>query len=181
MARTKTEASRNDWNTPPHIVRAVKDAFGGTIDLDPCSNPTSQVGATINLSRETGHDGRAVPWTGNVFVNPPYGGGLLVPWVHKAAREASRGAKVILLIPAAVGNKWWHEPGGPWSAGTRICFISGRLSFLENDVPKKGNPSDSALVYYGSEDGADQFERKVSHLGCVVAVQRVRPAQLEVA
>ena len=39
-----------DWCTPPKYVDAVKEVFDGTIELDPCSNRWSIVGAAVEWS-----------------------------------------------------------------------------------------------------------------------------------
>ena len=71
--RTNSEALSQHWCTPPKYVDAVKEFFGGSIALDPCSNRHSIVSAQVEYSLpET--DGLAASWDyPTVFVNPPYG------------------------------------------------------------------------------------------------------------
>ena len=40
-------SDNKEWGTPAHYVDAVKEVFGGEIDLDPCSNRFSIVKAKI--------------------------------------------------------------------------------------------------------------------------------------
>lgn len=91
--RTNSEALSQHWCTPPKYVDAVKEFFGGSIALDPCSNRHSIVNAQVEYSLpET--DGLAASWDyPTVFVNPPYGRDrerctTIRDWLRKCA-EAS--------------------------------------------------------------------------------------------
>lgn len=72
MAGHIEDAGRVDWTTPQAILGPVREVFGGTIDLDPCSNEKPVVGAKLEY-RLPNHDGLVEPWSGKIFVNPPYG------------------------------------------------------------------------------------------------------------
>ena len=73
MAGHIAESDSVEWCTPQWIIDGVKEAFGGVIDLDPCSNSSSIVGA-LNSYSLPNKNGLAEPWNGNnVFVNPPFG------------------------------------------------------------------------------------------------------------
>lgn len=51
----------------------MKDFYGGSINLDPCSNEYSVVNAETEY-RLPEHDGLKESWNyPNIFVNPPYG------------------------------------------------------------------------------------------------------------
>lgn len=66
-----------DWCTPPEILEAVREVFSGEIELDPCSNGSSQVGAKRVYTLPE-HDGLIEPWDAKtIFVNPPYGRTML--------------------------------------------------------------------------------------------------------
>jgi len=78
MAGHISDLGSNDWNTPEYLLEYVRQFFGGTIGLDPCSNASSTVGAVTNFTFPE-EDGLTQPWRSggvrgtNVFVNPPYG------------------------------------------------------------------------------------------------------------
>src|SRR5262245_52526736 len=90
-AGRKVNSASQDWGTPQNYVRAVKDFFHGAIDLDPCSNPHSIVGATVEygLPRK---DGLKETWNyRRIFVNPPYGldrkrGTGIKDWLSRCAQ-----------------------------------------------------------------------------------------------
>jgi len=93
--------SNNDLCTPaPIIDRVVK--WLGPIDLDPCSNEWSLVGAAHTYSIDRGEDGLSLPWFGRVWENPPYGRGHLKRWAMCAARHSETGmAEIISIVPTS--------------------------------------------------------------------------------
>jgi hypothetical protein len=145
-------SARPDWNTPEEILSLVRQL--GPIGLDPCSNPTSLVGARVAWSLETGDDGLAVPWrqalwpdyVGLVYVNPPYGREI-EPWAAKCAAEAAPGCEIVALLPARTDAGWWQ-----WHITTAraVCFWRGRLRFLGAE---SSAPFPSALAYWGARVG----------------------------
>ncbi|MFA6922574.1 MAG: hypothetical protein WC216_12090, partial [Gallionella sp.] len=50
-----------EWGTPEKYVQAVREFFGGQIDLDPCSNKYSIVQAKVEYKLPI-HDGLKVSW-----------------------------------------------------------------------------------------------------------------------
>ncbi len=78
--------------TPPDLIHAIVRAFGGPIELDPCS-PSAQV-PSFHAARRVrygqGADGLGglspdLAWVDRTFVNPPFE--ELAPWLAKAMRE----------------------------------------------------------------------------------------------
>lgn len=60
-----------EWPTPQDLFDALTWAYGG-FTLDPCATAQNAKCERF-FTRED--DGLAQPWTGKVFVNPPYGRG----------------------------------------------------------------------------------------------------------
>lgn len=138
------------WNTSEDLLAVVREILG-EIDLDPCTNDGSTVGA--HHTRTKAQDGLAVPWNSpefarapgrpvRVFVNPPYGRHL-GDWFAHAVEAAIQGAEVLLLVPARTDVEWWHR----WVAqADAVCFWAGRITFA--GAPAAA-PFPSALIYYG--------------------------------
>ncbi len=86
MAGHIASSSSIDWNTPEEILAPVRTLFGGSIDLDPCSNDGSIVGASVEY-RLPENDGLRDPWftegVRTVYVNPPFGAYL----VHRETKK----------------------------------------------------------------------------------------------
>jgi phage N-6-adenine-methyltransferase len=134
------------WRTPPALLDRLYAALGAPFDLDPCSptadRRTAPVRARVYFTADD--DGLALPWSGKVFVNPPYGR-VLRQWISKAQAEvtARRATLVVALVPARTETLWWHHH----IAGAADAFmLRGRLSF-GNDTPA---PFPSALILWGA-------------------------------
>ena len=148
------KGQRNDWCTPGDVLDVVRDAFGGSIDLDPCSNPASITMAAREIwetdypeasrkdSVEIGN-GLALVWHGRTFVNPPFDN--LGAWIQKCAQEGRpRRAEVILLCPSRTDTIAWQALAPTVDA---LCFWKGRIKFLGSLY---GAPFPTALLYWGT-------------------------------
>lgn len=132
------------WLTPPRIVEAL-----GEFDLDPCGAP-DHVLAKKTYLLENNEDGLALPWSGRVWLNPPYGRGPQHAFLHKLADHGTGTA----LIFARTDTRSFHDV--VWNRASAILFLLGRLTFLSSDgVPARANAgAASCLVAYGDPDHA---------------------------
>ena len=160
-----TSSAHHGWSTPPDILNRLYGVVGGRFDLDPCS-PSRQGPVKARLRYTVEDDGLRLPWRGSVYVNPPYGRGL-VQWVAKACAEIElkRATTVIALLPARTDTKWWHEH----VAGHADTFLlKGRLSFGNGSAPA---PFASALAIWGTmQNTKDAFARAFADAWHVPAV-----------
>ena len=147
--------------TPPEIIEAVVACLGA-IDLDPCSDDEYHVPATRAYTRTD--DGLRQPWSGRVYMNPPYGRDI-EPWVAKLVAEHVSGnvTEAIALVPARTDTQWFRL-----LRDYVCCFVTGRLTFIGNDDPA---PFPSALFYLGND--IDAFYRAFNPIGDVW--QRIEP------
>lgn len=140
-AGRRVNTGSTDWNTPPKYVAAVRNVLGN-IELDPCSNDLSIVGANIELQS----GGIEEDWDkyNTIFVNPPYGFGI-AGWLKKCAN--ARG-DVIALIPVAPNTKHWKD--SVFTADV-ICFLADtRLRFMINgSTDNKGASMACCAVFWG--------------------------------
>lgn len=155
-----TRGATEDWCTPQELVDIVRRVFDGRIDLDPASNPWSKVGAEREVWLESWAEGREVPvrvavgdglrepWSGNVFVNPPYGK-TLDDFMQRARRAGLTHewgpASVIMLVKCATSRRCWQRTV-PFAKA--VCFIDGRVEFVLQDGTKSGAWFSSALVLW---------------------------------
>ncbi|HQU42040.1 MAG TPA: DNA N-6-adenine-methyltransferase [Pirellulales bacterium] len=160
-----------DWCTPPKYVDAVRECFGGTIHLDPCSNQNSIVGAEVEYCLP-GQDGLRESWNfATIYVNPPYGaherGSTIKHWLRRCAlARQTHDSQVLALVPVATNTAHWKLY--VWGASTGVAFLyDTRLKFLvDGKDGGKGAPMSCAMVYWG--DKFERFDRIFSRFGAVV-------------
>jgi DNA N-6-adenine-methyltransferase (Dam) len=165
-----------DWCTPIKYVQAVREVLG-EIDLDPCSNEWSHVGAGTEwkLPHDDGlkHDWRF----SSIYVNPPYGsdpvrGTRIFDWLCKCSEAHTEyGSEVIALVPIAANTKHWKMY--VWPTAASVCFLyDTRVRFLVRGRDDgKGSPMACAAVYWGKNKS--KFAEVFRHHGAVVDLQNV--------
>lgn len=142
--------------TPPIVAEGiVYPVLGDPVDLDPCSNHLSIIRARHKVILPKDADplrdgGLAIPWHGNVYVNPPFGKTILA-WIKKIIYEnRNNGAQVVALLPAHTGSTWFDLV----AATARACFLWGpapgdrRLHFIGNDEKAA---FDCVIAYWGND------------------------------
>lgn len=136
--------SSAEWWTPP----AVFDALGLEFDLDPCAPPAPALPwlpAARRISLPA--DGLHAPWAGRVWLNPPYGR-MAELWVNKLISHGDGVSLVFARTDAA-----WAQRA--LLAADAVCFIGGRLSFIDGSAPgnRRGHnaAAPSMLLGYGTE------------------------------
>lgn len=161
-----------EWGTPQKYVDAVKDFFGGEIDLDPCSNQFSIVAAKTEY-RLPQHDGLREPWDFNrIYVNPPYGsdrdrGTRIKHWLFRCADAHKRhGSEVLALVPVATNTGHWKNY--VWGRATAVAFLyDTRLKFLVSGRDRgKGAPMSCSVIYWGKN--YDRFFEHFIQFGAVI-------------
>jgi phage N-6-adenine-methyltransferase len=130
-------SATDEWETPQLLFDELSTLFGG-FTLDPCATLEN---AKCSQFFTRSDDGLSKPWTGKVFMNPPYGRAI-GRWVEKAWRESLQGAVVVCLLPARVDTRWWHD----YARKGHVYFLRGRLKFGR---AINGAPFPSAIVTFG--------------------------------
>lgn len=169
-------STTKDWCTPPHLIQSVKEVFGGTIELDPCSNSYSLVEAQRSYQLPTS-DGLKEPWDARtIFVNPPYGSDpirrtRILHWFRKIDEAHNKGSEIIALVPVATNTTHWKEFVYPLASA--ICFLSApRLRFYVNGIEDpKGAPMACAVIYYGKN--FKKFSEIFKEHGAVIPLQNI--------
>jgi hypothetical protein len=150
----------NEYYTPIEFIDSAYVVMG-YIDLDPasCEEANKNVRAKTYYTIE--EDGFSKPWSGRVWMNPPYGKdegeseGNQARWVRKICDEYAAGnvSEACVLVNAVPGNKWFHPL---WQH--TICFVYRRIHFINGS----GAPTHSnAIVYLGKNIAAfaDEFKK----------------------
>ena len=163
-----------EWNTPLKYIEAVKNVFGGSIDLDPCSNQYSLVNAKIEYLMPL-QNGLKESWNyPNIYVNPPYGidktqKTSIKDWLLKCSEAYENGSEVLALIPVATNTGHWKKY--IWIKANAICFLADtRLKFLINgENSGTGAPMACAMIYWGKD--CQKFYETFVNYGAVVRLK----------
>lgn len=95
-------------------------------------------------------------WVGDgyLWLNPPYSS--IKDWATKAAYEASRGARIVMLVPAATGADWYVRHVKPNAV---TVFLVGRITF-EFLHTKDARPDKNGKMRYRAGDpNTDPFPK----------------------
>lgn len=118
-----------EWQTPQEFFDRLNAVFHFDIDA----------AATVENAKcekffSIGNDGLLQKWSGNVWLNPPYGR-QIGAWVKKAFDEVMAGnaSSVVLLLPARTDTAWYHD----YCTNGIVIFLRGRLRFgnAQNSAP----------------------------------------------
>lgn len=166
------------WCTPLKYINAIKKFWNGSIDLDPCSNEFSIVGAKVEYCLPE-HDGLKESWNyPTIYVNPPYGanrerGTTIKDWLAKCANTHHEyGSEVIALVPVATNTSHWKKY--VFGVADAICFLyDTRLRFLINGLDiGKGAPMACCLIYWGKN--IENFKKNFIQYGAVVGIRELK-------
>ena len=112
------------WATPKYLYDELNKEFN--FNFDPCP-------------LHSDFDGLSIEWGQSNFVNPPYNRIDKPKFIQKAFDEWKKGKICILLIPASVSTKQFHELILPYAG---IRFVKGRIAFC--GVNSKGEYTEKA-------------------------------------
>ena len=154
-------SGENEWYTPNEYVESARRVMG-SIDLDPASSEIANqtVKASIFYTKEDGGLGK--PWTGNIFLNPPYAAELIKQFAKKYAGEVAAGRITagVVLVNNATETGWFRDL---IECANAVLFTSGRIKFLDPNG-KPGAPlQGQAILYTGENTGS--FLREFSKFG----------------
>jgi hypothetical protein len=125
----------DDWYTPPDIFAAL----GLTFDLDPCS-PGAGHWVPARKIYTKADDGLSLPWSGLVFMNPPFGGrNGHVPWLAKFLDHANG----VAIVRAYTSSAWFHEHAVKADA---MLFPKGKTKFIRPDGSVGGSPGHGVVL-----------------------------------
>lgn len=120
----QTARTTDDWYTPKWIF----DTLGLTFDLDVACPPEGPINVPAARWYTAADDGLAQPWTGRVWMNPPYS--KPKPWVERFLEHGNG----IALLPLTSNARWVLQL---WESKARVIVLIS-VKFMKSDGTTKG-------------------------------------------
>lgn len=133
------QGKTNTWFTPESIISEL-----APFDLDPCTQSYRPFDTAKNhYCEDLGDDGLLYPWTGRVWLNPPYGR-FIREWLNKLAHHKNG----IALVFARTETNWAQYAFETCNA---VNFLHNRIEFIPSDPAVKSDRAacGSMLLAYG--------------------------------
>jgi hypothetical protein len=148
----------DEWYTPKFIF----DGIGLTFDLDPCSAGAGIGFVPARRIYTKEDDGLKQPWSGIVFMNPPFGGrNGQVPWLQKFVNHGDG----IALVAARTSAGWFHDYAPRMHC---MLFPNGKTKFIRPDGSIGGSPGTGVVLFGLGQTSCDALEK--SDLGLFVRI-----------
>jgi len=167
--RAKTHVSNNtgefEWYTPPEYIEAARQTMGD-IDVDPASTEYANkiVGAIRYYTIDD--DGRLQDWAGNVWMNPPYSQPLIADFTNLLVKKYKAGEikQACVLVNNATETNFYQNM---LSCVSAVCFIKGRVKFIDKNGNSSGAPLQGQTILYFGEN-TNQFNNHFSQFGVIL-------------
>lgn len=146
--------SNDKWSTPPEVFEALDKEF--CFGFDVCAEeetakcPDYWTIEDDALSKYWPEDalshipGAGLIEMGALWANPPYSN--IRPFVEKAIEAQLNGRMTVMLVMCDPSVKWFSL-AQQYASETRFV-TDGRLAFLKNGVPQKGNNKGSVIFVF---------------------------------
>jgi hypothetical protein len=157
-----SENTHSEWYTPPYVFAALECTF----DLDPAS-PGRDLVPWLPARTHYTRAGLERPWSGFVWMNCPYGRGVIDLWTARFAEHADG----IALVQAATSTRWWQALV---ERADMILFMSRKIAFINAAGETTGAfPIGSTLVAIGPRGVAALLTAARNGLGIVLAPHKI--------
>jgi DNA N-6-adenine-methyltransferase (Dam) len=149
----------DEWFTPPHVFAAL----GCEFDLDVAS-PGQELTPWIPAKRFMTCHGLTAPWSGFVWMNPPFGPrNGTVPWLERFFAHGNG----IALVPDRTSAPWWqlYAP-----RAELVLFVSPKIKFIDaNGAPGSSPAQGTSLLAVGQQGCAALQRAATNGLGVLMA------------
>lgn len=139
-------SGENEWYTPAKYIDAARAVMGG-IDLDPASSLIANQTVQAAMYYTAEDNGLSRPWSGRVWLNPPYAQPLmgLFCGALRDALESGTVTEAISLTNNATETAWFADLLANAAA---VCFVRGRIKFVDMSGRESGAPLQGQVVVY---------------------------------
>lgn len=126
-----------EWYTPPELL----ETLGLRYDLDPAAPVGGVPWVPADRHYSSSDNGLWLPWTGRVWLNPPYDD--VDPWVERMVAHGDG----MLLVFSRTETRAWQRAA---AAASAIAFLRDRLHFIRQDGFRGRAAAGSTLFAFGS-------------------------------
>ena len=165
-AHVSNNTGNQENYTPVTVIEAVRDVMG-EIDLDPasCEFANEVVRAKAIYTEED--NALEQPWSGRVFLNPPYQQPEIRLFAEKLISELPNIEEAIVLVNNNTDTKWFLTLALGCAA---VCFTTGRIGFYTPDIEKTAPTNGQAFFYFGQK--LEVFKKRFRDVGIVMQVAK---------
>lgn len=152
----------DEWYTPSYLIEAARSAMG-SIDLDPASCDIAQEVVRAGKYYTKSDNSLALPWHGNVWMNPPYS--IPQAFTRKAITEYTEGriTQAVILVNNCTETEWFHDL---MRSTTAICLLRRRAAFWYPN--RRGFGARQGQVVFGIGVDTVLFRDAFSSLGLIL-------------
>ncbi len=138
-----------EWYTPKIYIDAAKKVMG-TIDVDPASTEIANKIVNAEKYYSIKDDGRLQKWDGNVWMNPPYSQPLVTEFCNLLVEKIKKGEikQACVLVNNATETLFYQNM---LSCCQAVCFIKGRVKFIDKKGKSTGVPLQGQTILYFGE------------------------------
>jgi len=146
QAHVSFNTGNNEWYTPSIYIEAARSVMG-SIDIDPASTEVANRIVQATKYYTTEDDGRLQSWEGNVWMNPPYAQPLIAEFCDLLVQKYQTGEvkQACVLVNNATETVFYQAMLKACSA---VCFIKGRVRFIDQQGNESGAPLQGQTVLY---------------------------------
>lgn len=135
------QVTPDDFYTNQIIIERVRDAYGGTIDLDPASHAVANSVIKAQRIFTIADDGLQQTWDGKVWLNPPFG--QWERWTSKILQELPNIDELcVLATTRTLTAQYFHALV---KAASAMCILDGRIKFWGANA---STPTDGHVILY---------------------------------
>jgi ParB family chromosome partitioning protein len=158
-------SGENEWYTPPEYIEAARKVMG-IINFDPASSELANNTVKAIQYYTAQDDGLIRKWAGNVWLNPPYAQPLITQFAEAVTNkyENKEIEQACILVNNATETKWFQVM---LKAAAAVCFITGRIKFIDMNGRASGAPLQGQSVLYMG-DNIESFINEFSVFGVVM-------------
>ncbi len=153
-----------EWYTPSNIIESARLVMG-SIDCDPASCPVANVTVRADEFFTKEDDGLSKKWHGNVWLNPPYGNGLISQFADAVVEKYQSGEyrQICIIVNNATETQWFKTLS---DIATAFCFPTGRVQFTRPEAIKGSPLQGQTIIYIGNN--VSEFATEFKQIGLCV-------------